>query len=89
MPLDAEEFQEQLFEDVGLMKDAINLQTEAMRILSDRQAETLAVAREVLKEVTKPVEGDSLYTVLRDMAAGIDRNGDLLRQILGRLPQRA
>ena len=85
MAMDEQEFQEQLFEDIGEMKDALNLYAKAVVTISDRQGEMGAVVDDVYKAVTKEVEGDSLYQVLRDIHAAIERNNTVLARVEARL----
>jgi hypothetical protein len=82
MAMNDQEFQEQLFNDVGEIKDVLNIHSKAFVALSSQ------VAR-VLEAVTKEVEDDSLYQVLRDIHTALGRNNDLLARIDARLGDRA
>lgn len=74
MALDDQELQEQLFEDIGEIKDVLNLHSQGFVAIS-------ATLGEVLTAVTKETEGDSLYTVLRDIHAAIERSNALMAAV--------
>jgi hypothetical protein len=73
-----QEFQEQLFADIGEIKDVLNIHSQTFVAVSGHVAQ-------VLEAVTKEVEGDSLYQVLRDIHTALGRNNDLLARIDARL----
>jgi hypothetical protein len=72
--------QEQLFEEIGEIKDALNIHSKAFVTLSDQ-------VQLVYEEVTKPADGDKLYEVLRDIHAALERNNGLLARVETRLAQ--
>jgi hypothetical protein len=78
MAMNEQEFQEQLFADIGEIRDVLNIHSQAFAALSGQVAQ-------VLEAVTKEVEGDALYLVLRDIHAALGRNNDLLARIDARL----
>lgn len=79
MALDEEELQEQLFEDIGDIKDELNIHSTAAFVEIGNQVQR------VYEEVTKPADGDKLYEVLRDIHAAIGRNNALLARVDARL----
>ncbi len=73
-----QEFQEQLFADIGEIKDVLNIHSQTFVALSSQVVQ-------VLDAVTKEVEGDSLHQVLRDIHIALGRNNDMLARIEARL----